>query len=117
MASPADSKRPTYVVDAVPSDIRSAQFLGNPLLDNLVSVVIAMNTEVWTLRRRMKVVEAVLESKGITNEMIEKYVPTAEQEAAWRKDRDRFIDLTLSPLTDPSFRSASADFPAELPKR
>jgi hypothetical protein len=117
MASPADSKRATHVVDAVPSDIRAAQFLGNPVLDNLVSVVIATNTEVWALRRRLKVLEAVLAQKGVTNEMIEKYVPTPEQEAAWQKDRDRFIDLTLSPLADPSFRSASADFPAELPKR
>ena len=117
MANPTESKRPTYVLDAVPSDIQKAQFLGNPMLDNLVSVVIAMSTEVWTLRRRMKVLEALLENKGVSNDMIEKFVPTAEQDAAWQKDRDRFIDLTLGPLADPSFRNASADFPAELPKR
>lgn len=117
MGGVSDNKRPTYTVDAVPSDIREGQFLGNPVLDNLVSVVIAMSTEVWSLRRRMKVFEAVMAQKGVTSDMLEKYVPTPEQEADWTKDRDRFIDLTLGPLADPSHRNASADFPADLSKR
>ena len=63
-----------------------------------ISRQIALGAEVWSNRRRMKVVEALLEEKGITNAMIEQYMPTAEQEAEWQKDRDRFIDLTYSPL-------------------
>ena len=104
--------RPTFATEAIPSDIKNVTFLGNPVLDNLVAAQIAMGTEVWSMRRRMKVMEAVLEKKGVTSEMLEQYVPTAEQEAAWAKDRDRFIDLTMGPLAFEGNLSVSADFPA-----
>lgn len=94
--------RPTYTADAIPSDITDAQYLGNPVLDNLVSTVIAMGTEMWATKRRLKVVEAVLEQKGVTSDMIEQYEPTDEQVAAWEADRDRFIDNAFSPLTHTS---------------
>jgi flavodoxin len=103
--------RPTYAAQAIPSDIKNVTFLGNPVMDNLVSSMIAMGTEVWTLRRRMKVMEAVLEKKGVTTEMLESYVPSAEQEAAWGKDRDRFIDLTMGPLAHEGTLKVSANFP------
>ncbi len=90
--------RPGYASDFIPSDVERAVFLGNPVLDNIVASMMALGTEVWSMRRRMKVLEAVLEQKGVTKEMVEQYVPTAEQEAAWQKDRDRFIDLTYSPM-------------------
>ena len=90
--------RPDYASDFIPSDVKRGVFLGNPVLDNMMASMIALGTEMWSMRRRMKVLEAVLEEKGITKEMVEQYVPTAEQEAAWQKDRDRFIDLTYSPL-------------------
>jgi hypothetical protein len=44
------------------------------------------------------VVEKLLEEKGISAEMIEAYRPSAEDEAAWDADRDRFIRATLDPL-------------------
>ncbi|MEQ8508600.1 MAG: hypothetical protein RIF37_07560 [Rhodospirillaceae bacterium] len=102
--------RPTYATDAIPSDITDASYLGNPVLDNLVSTVIAMGTEMWATKRRLKVVEAVLEEKGVTSEMIEQYVPTDEQNAAWEVDRDRFIDLAFGPLAHTSSTHFSADF-------
>lgn len=90
--------RPSYASDFIPSDVERAVFLGNPMLDNMMASMIALGTEMWSMRRRMKVLEALLEGKGITNEMVEQYVPTADQEAAWQKDRDRFINLTYSPM-------------------
>jgi hypothetical protein len=45
--------------------------------------------------------------------MIETYMPTAEQEAEWQKDRDRFIDLTYSPLLREGDLPVSADFTRE----
>jgi hypothetical protein len=92
------SDRPDYASDYIASDVKRGVFLGNPVIDNMMASMIALGTEMWSMRRRMKVLEAVLEDKGITKEMVEQYVPTAEQEAAWQKDRDRFIDLTYSPL-------------------
>ena len=92
------TERPTYTSEYIPTDAERAVFLGNPVLDNLMSSVIALGSEVWSTRRRMHVLEALLEEKGVTNDMIEQYVPSEEQQAKWEKDRDRFIDLTYSPL-------------------
>ena len=73
--------------------------------------MIAMGTELWETKRRLKVMQAVMEDKGITTEMIEQYVPTDEQNAEWEADRDRFIDLTFGPLANPGITHWSADFP------
>lgn len=105
--------RPTYTADAIPSDIEEAVYLGNPILDNLVSTVIAMGTEMWETKRRLKVVEALLEEKGVTNEMIEKFVPSDEQTSAWEADRDSFIDLAFGPLA----RAGTKDFKTGFAKR
>jgi hypothetical protein len=109
----ADTKfnRPTFAAKAIPSDVNNVSFLGNPVLDNLVSVVVAMGTEVWATKRRMKVMESVLAKKGITSQMLEKYVPTAEEAAAWEKDRDRYIEMTFGALGNEGNLSASAPFP------
>ena len=61
----------------------------------------------------MKVVEALLAEKGVTNAMIEQYMPTSEEEAEWQKDRDRFIDLTYSPLLREGDLPVSAAFQRE----
>jgi hypothetical protein len=94
-----DSGRPTFTSDFITSDIEQASLLGGPVLDNLVETVIALSAEIWADRRRARVIEKLLEEKGITEEMIESYRPSAEDEAAWDADRDRFIRATLEPLT------------------
>lgn len=101
--------RPTHTVEAIPSDVNTGVFLGNTALDNVVSCVVAMGAELWATKRRLLVMEAVMQSRGITAEMVEKYVPTAEQVAAWQKERDRYIDLTLGPLANEGYRSVSAE--------
>jgi hypothetical protein len=102
--------RPTYTSDFIESDVERAVFLGNPVLDNMMSSLVALGAEVWSDRRRIKVLESVLAEKGVTTEMIESYMPTVEQEAEWQKDRDRFIDLTYSPLLREGDLPVSADF-------
>ncbi len=106
----SDSKKVPYIAEAVPSDIRNSVFLGNAALDNVVSCLIAMGAEVWSTKRRMKVMEALLAKNGIKPDAIEQYVPTAEEAAAWERDRDRFIDLTLGYLGNEGYVNASSDF-------
>ncbi len=107
----ADSKHLSVATEAIKSDVKNGVFLGNGVLDNVVSCLIAMSAEMWSTKRRLKVVEAVMAKKGITSEMIEKYVPSAEEQAMWEKDRDRFIELALSPLGNEGTRGIAADFP------
>jgi hypothetical protein len=110
MAAP-DPKRPTYATEAIPSDVKNGLFLGNAALDNVVSCVIAMGAELWSTKRRLHVMEAVMAKNGITPEMIEKYVPSEAEKAAWESDRDRFVDLTLGPLANEGYRPVGSNFP------
>jgi len=103
--------RQTYTVEAIPTDIANGVLAGDSGIDKLVSCMIAMGTEMWATQRRLKVLEALMAKNGISPEMVEQYVPSAAEAAAWERDRNRFIDLTFSALGDDGFRPASADFP------
>ena len=104
-----DTERPLYTSDYIVGDVEKAVFLGNPLLDNMFSSLLAINAETWANRRRTMVLERLLAEKGVTNEMIEGYVPTPEEEAAWQAERDRFIDMTLGPMLRAGSLPISAD--------
>jgi hypothetical protein len=105
-----DSKRPTYAAEAIPSDVTTSTFLGNPVLDNVVSCMVAMSAEMWATKRRMKVLEAVLARTGVSADKIEKYVPTAQETLEWEQERDRYIELVMGPLTNAGYRSFSSGF-------
>jgi hypothetical protein len=102
---------PAFAAEAIKSDVKNGVFLGNPVLDNVVSCVIALGTELWATKRRMKVMEAVMAKHGVTAQMLEQYVPNEKEVAAWEADRDRFIDLTMGPLANEGFRSVASNFP------
>ncbi len=104
-----DSERPLYTSDYIVGDVEKAVFLGNPLLDNLFSSLLAINAETWANRRRTMVLERLLAEKGVTPEMIEGYMPTPEEEVEWRAERDRFIDMTLGPMLREGSLPISAD--------
>ncbi|NKB46139.1 MAG: hypothetical protein GKS03_17905 [Alphaproteobacteria bacterium] len=93
----ADSKtqRKSYTADFIKSDTEQAVFLGNPLMDDMMTSIIALGAEVWANRRRTRTIELLFEKEGaITRDMVEAYVPTAEEEAQLRKERDAFIQIT-----------------------
>jgi hypothetical protein len=91
--------------------VKNSVFLGNPILDNVVGSLIAMGTELWATKRRLKVIEAVMAEKGITSEMIEQFTPSDAQTAAWEADRDRFIDLAFGPLANQNTTGIAEGFP------
>jgi len=96
--SKADRK--TYATPAKPSDIDRAVFLGNAATDNMFTAVMAMAAELWAVRRRQKIVEAVLEKRGLaTRDLIEKYIPTADEAAQWQSERDTFVKMIYDPFT------------------
>ena len=43
--------RQTFATKAIKSDINDAVFLGNPLIDNIISSMMAMGTEMWSMRK------------------------------------------------------------------
>jgi hypothetical protein len=104
-----NSDRPTYATEFIKSDAEQVVFLGNPILDNMMTSMLAMCAETWAIRRRNNVIERLLTEKGITQEMIEGYMPTPEDEAEWQTERDRFIKMTLGPLLRDNSLPVSAD--------
>ena len=102
--------RPTYTSDFLKSDTDQAVFLGNPLFDNMMTSLIALGAEVWSTRRRVKVLESVLQDKGVTPEMMEAYMPTDSENAEWEKERDAFIERTFGPLARSGNRSMGSGF-------
>jgi hypothetical protein len=113
MTTPAtikvNSDRPTYASDYLKSDSEEVVFLGNPTLDNMMTTLVALCSEIWADRRRGRVVEKLLAEKGISQEMIEGYFPSADDEAEWKEERDRFIAATLDPLMRQAHKPMSTD--------
>jgi len=88
-----------YTTQAHPSDIDRAVFLGDQHADNMYSAFMVMATELWSLRRRQKVLEALLSSRRpVTLEAIETFIPSPEQAAAWQRDRDQFVKAIYDPF-------------------
>jgi hypothetical protein len=96
----ADSKEPrqTYAANFIKGDWDKAVYLDSVHADNLVSVVLALGAEVWTMRRRMMVLEKVMGNDKVAA-AIESYVPSKEEGLAWDTARDEFIERTFSALT------------------
>ena len=84
----------------IPADTDAAIFLGNPHIDNLMSVVIALGAEIWADRQRIKVIERLMETEGMaTTEMVEAYVPTDAEKEAWEAERVEMVERVYSVLS------------------
>ncbi|MCB2106650.1 MAG: hypothetical protein KDE14_03065 [Rhodobacteraceae bacterium] len=92
MAETAKGKRQEYTTDFIEADIGKVSFLGNLHIDNIMTALIAMGAEIWTDRRRIRILESLLAKKGVNRDMVEQYVPTAEEEAAWKTEREVLVD-------------------------
>ena len=94
------SDNPGYTADFIKSDTDRATFMKDPAMDHLMTALVSVSTELWVQARRMKIMERLLEDHGkVTREMIEGYRPSAEEEAAWRAERDSFIERTFGSIT------------------
>ena len=78
----------TFAIDFVKTDTDQQVWLGSPHMDNLVSVVIALGSELWATKQRQIIAEKLAE-KGIaaTHAAIETYQPSDEEEAEWEAER------------------------------
>lgn len=105
--SPVDPK--TFTTDYVRSDYADMTFMGNAHIDALTSALQALGAEVWSSRRRLYVIEALMAKKmAVTPASIQAYAPTAEERAAWKADRDRMISGIYAPF----LRGGELSFPS-----
>ena len=86
------TSKKTYTADFIPSDINRAVHLGNPHIDNLYEAVMALGANLWAAQRRLKIHEVVMAKHGkLTPELVEQYLPSAEETAAWNTERNALI--------------------------
>ena len=86
-----NSGRETYTTNVYKTDIDNVSFLGNTHIDNVVSSLLAIGTELWMTRKRLHVVEGVVGKNGITPEQVEKYEPTEDEKALWEAEREQMV--------------------------
>jgi len=81
---------------------RRPAFFDQDGMDQLLSMVLELAAELWVVRERVFVVEAVLQTKGVAvSEAIEAFVPTAEQQAT--------LAAMRADMTAQLFRSLNRD--------
>ncbi|HWU02769.1 MAG TPA: hypothetical protein VN222_08535 [Novosphingobium sp.] len=83
----------------IPADSDNISLFPQQVVDNMMHVLIALGAEMWTMRRRMMVMEKVMEEAGVSSDRIELYTPTPEEKAAWEEERNIFIQRTFGALT------------------
>lgn len=94
--------RQTYTNDYVRMDTDRAVFMGDAKMEALFSAMVALSAEVWTGRRRQKVLESVLAKRGgIAPGELEQYMPTAEENAAWKAERDQSVQVMFDQFLRP----------------
>lgn len=104
--------RVTHTQDFVKSDTHNAVFMGHPQMDDMMTALISLSSDMWAIKRRQKVMERLLAAKGITAEMVENYMPTAAETAEWQAERDTFIRRTFAHMA----RTAEVAIDAPQPK-
>ena len=86
--------------DYFKGDTDNMVMLGHPMLDSLMEMVIALGAEVWSGQQRVKIMEKLLSTQGkVTTEMIEQYVPTAEETAQWQSERKAMVDRVYAVMS------------------
>jgi hypothetical protein len=89
----------SVVGDAIKAHTDKATFLADPVVDSLVTVVLELGAQVWTDRKRIRTLEALLVNQGVTQpNAVETFLFPIEQDEAWRAERDEFIQTTFAAL-------------------
>lgn len=93
---PTDRK--TYTTNVYKTDVEEVSFLGHPHIDNLAMAVVAIGAELWSTRKRLLVLESVIDSENL-HEKVERYVPSAEEDARWSAERKEMIERLYGHFT------------------
>ena len=76
-------------------------FLGDPIVDKVMKVVMALASETYVTRDRLALIERKLNEKGVVySEDLDNYQPTDEEQAEVDRRRDEFVSSILKPITE-----------------
>jgi hypothetical protein len=102
MADPKADAKPhdTFTVPYIKGDWDKAVYTDSVHVDNLMSAMVQMGTEFWAMKRRMMVIEKLMDDKKlVTHAVIDAYNPPAAELAQWDAERDDFIQRVYSVFT------------------
>lgn len=92
--------RETFTVPHLQGEWDKAVYLDSLHADNMMNALLAFGTEFWALKRRVMVMEKLMDDKKmVSREMIEAYKPSEAELAAWDTERDDFVERVFSHLT------------------
>ena len=55
-----ETERPTYTTEFLKTDVDKVTFYKDPMIDNIVTSILALGSEIWANQRRTLVVEILL---------------------------------------------------------
>jgi hypothetical protein len=87
-------------------------FFADPALDRAMGVIMALATEVYVLRDRLRALENELAARGIVRKDALEAEPVPEALASAAADRAAFVAHLLEPLLD---QAASKSLPPDAP--
>ncbi len=82
---------------------RRNDWLGDPMLDRMMNVIMGLAEELYVTRDRLQVMERVLEERGaLRRGELDRWRPNESQQAEILGDRDHFIQSILARALDPA---------------
>ncbi len=74
-------------------------FLGDPMLDRVMQVLITVARESYVTKDRLAVLEKILEDNNVLIEgAIDSYMPSSSEEVKIKERRDEYVSSILRPL-------------------
>lgn len=105
------AEREGYTTNVYKTDVNEVSFLGHPQIDNLAMAVVAIGAELWSTRKRLLVLESVIDNEGVRDK-VERYEPTEEEQARWSAERREMIERLYGHFT----RTDQFDFLSDFDK-
>lgn len=100
MVNSTAKDHPTYAAPHFDGDWKRSVFLDSPHVDNMMTALLHLGAEFWTLKRRTLVLEKFLDERSLVDRAeVDAYMPNASEVVAWGEERDAFIDRVFSVLT------------------
>ena len=80
---------------------KRSTFFDDPAIDHVISMVLALSSEVWSLRERVFVIEKVAEDNGLNmSAAVEAYDLSNEDRESLNEQRQAFIERIMFVLRE-----------------
>ena len=80
---------------------KRSTFFADPAIDHVVSMLLALSSEVWSLRERVAIIEKVADEKGLDlSAAVEAYQLSDQDKTSLAEQRQAFIERIMFVLRE-----------------